>query len=146
MIPHIDLLISLWFPIRITWLLYHWIALIKDCLSCTNQVLPFVVIDKLISKLSNSTKHWDTFATHCRPMTSLWCHYSLDWVWCHRGAVWCHSGVALYYSGVKWSYDVIMTSLVMSLLVVVARTWGIPSIPIRTLNMYKRCTVAHLEP
>ncbi len=34
----------------------------------------------------------------------------------------------------------------MSLLVVVAQTWGIPSILIRTLIMYIRCTVAHLEP
>src|SRR6266404_2793181 len=70
MIPHIDLLIiSLWFQIRITWSLYHWIALIKDCLSYTNQVFPFVVIDKLFSNKSKSTKHWDTFATHCRLRT-----------------------------------------------------------------------------
>ncbi len=56
------------------------------------------------------------------------------------------SGVVPYDSGAKRSHDVSMTSLVTSLLVVVARTWGIPSILIRTLNMYIRCTIAHLEP
>src|SRR6266404_8548846 len=40
-------------------------ALIKYCLSYTNQVFPFVVIDELFSKISKGTKHWDTFATHC---------------------------------------------------------------------------------
>jgi len=65
MIPHIDLLISPWFVIRITWSLHSWIALIKYCLSYTNHHFPFVVIDKLFSKLPKGTKHWDTFATHC---------------------------------------------------------------------------------
>src|SRR6266404_6876786 len=65
MIPHIDLLISPWFEIRSMWSLHCWIALIKDSLSYTNHHVPFVVIDKLFSKISESTKHWDTFATHC---------------------------------------------------------------------------------
>src|SRR6266404_1899114 len=71
MIPHIDLLISPWFVIRITWSLHCWIALIKYCLSYTNHHFPFVVIDKLFSKISESTKHWDTFATHCTGPCSL---------------------------------------------------------------------------
>src|SRR6266404_4844626 len=49
MIPHIDLLISPWFVIRITWSLHCWIALIKYCLSYTNHHFPFVIIDKLFS-------------------------------------------------------------------------------------------------
>ncbi len=56
MIPHIDLLISPWFVIRITWSLHCWIALIKYCLSYTNHHFLFVVIDKLFSKLPKGTK------------------------------------------------------------------------------------------
>ncbi len=49
MIPHIDLLISPWFLLRITWSLHCWIALIKHCLSYTNKSLLFIIIDKLFS-------------------------------------------------------------------------------------------------
>src|SRR6266404_4761546 len=83
MIPHIDLLISPWFEIRITWSLHCWIALIKDCLSYTNHHVPFVVIDKLFSKISESTKHWDTFATHCIVL-HLPSHLGVNW--CNENA------------------------------------------------------------
>src|SRR6266404_8040172 len=80
MIPHIDLLISPWFEIRITWSLHCWIALIKDCLSYTNHHVPFVVIDKLFSKISESTKHLDTFATHCISMSYIFMKWYLSMI------------------------------------------------------------------
>jgi len=62
------LLISPWFLIRITWPLLCWIALIKSYFSYTHIFFPVLVIGKLLFlKIWKSTKHPDTFESHCIP-------------------------------------------------------------------------------